>query len=809
MPQQKERIIERLHEGFRFLKLDWEDTTDLSSPDLDDGAWETVTVPHDWGIGHDFEEDHDAFYQDTVIDGITKPVRHTGDTGALPHVGCGWYRLPISIPEESRGRRIELILDGVMWESEIYVNGELAGKNHFGYLSYAVDLTPYIKFGEKNLLAIRAVVKPNCSRWYPGAGIYRNAYLVTKSEASIAYCGIRTWIRDVSEESATLTVNLSTDGCADSFEIELCAPDGSAVLSGRGMIVGKTGVYTARVESPELWSLERRNLYTLRVKIFSEGKRTDADSVKIGFRDCRFDAAEGFFLNGKHLKFKGVCNHHDLGVFGAAINLSALRRQLTILQDIGVNAIRTSHNPPAPELLSLCDEMGFLVMDEFFDEWKNPKVANGYAKYFDEHAEADVASIIHRDINHPSIVMWSIGNEMVEIRRPDGVEVAKLLCEVCHREDPTRPTTAGLNHPTTAEPNGFFDALDVIGLNYTPHLYKMFHDKYPDKAFFGSETVSCLSTRGEYRLPAVVEMPAKPNSDLTVSDYALASTSWSYHPDREFVAQEDVSSNLGEFVWTGFDYLGEPTPYHAEWPARSSFFGIVDTAGLPKSRFYQYKSQWSDKKVLFVMPHWNFEGREGEKVPVHIFTNYDRVELFVNGQSMGVKEKSREVRDYGTNRIIEGNPDIARCRIVYEDVIYAPGELVAVAIGENGEALARTRVKTAGEPYTVKLVPETKTITADGEDVCFVRAYVVDRYGYVCPTASNLIRFRAEGAGELYATDNGDPRDTNGFFRHEKKALNGALVAVIKSIKGQTGRIDLYADSEGLVSCAATVFAKE
>ena len=668
------------------------------------------------------------------------------------------------------------------------------------------SLTKYA--GARNVLAIRAVVKPNCSRWYPGAGIYRNAYLVTKSEASIAYCGIRTWIRDVSEESATLTVNLSTDGCADSFEIELCAPDGSAVLSGRGMIVGKTGVYTARVESPELWSLEKRNLYTLRVKIFSEGKRTDADSVKIGFRDCRVDAAEGFFLNGKHLKFKGVCNHHDLGVFGAAINLSALRRQLTILQDIGVNAIRTSHNPPAPELLSLCDEMGFLVMDEFFDEWKNPKVANGYAKYFDEHAEADVASIIHRDINHPSIVMWSIGNEMVEIRRPDGVEVAKLLCEVCHREDPTRPTTAGLNHPTTAEPNGFFEALDVIGLNYTPHLYKMFHDKYPDKAFFGSETVSCLSTRGEYRLPAVVEMPAKPNSDLTVSDYALASTSWSYHPDREFVAQEDVSSNLGEFVWTGFDYLGEPTPYHAEWPARSSFFGIVDTAGLPKSRFYQYKSQWSDKKVLFVMPHWNFEGREGEKVPVHIFTNYDRVELFVNGQSMGVKEKSHEVRDYGVNRIIEGNPDIARCRIVYEDVVYAPGELVAVALGENGEVLARTRVKTAGEPYSIKLVPETKAIIADGEDACFVRVYVVDRYGYVCPTASNLIRFRAAGAGTLYATDNGDPRETAGYFRREKKALNGALVAVIKSQKGETGTVDLYADADGLVSSATTIFAK-
>ena len=809
MLSKRERTAERLHEGFRFMKLDWEDTTDLSTPDLDDSTWETVDVPHDWAIGHDFLEDNDASHMEIDADGITKPIRHTGRTGALPHIGCGWYRLPLDLPAENKGKRLELILDGVMWESEVYFNGQLVGRNHFGYRSYAVDLTPYAKFGTRNLLAIRAVVKPDCSRWYPGAGIYRNAYLVTKAEDSIAYCGIRTWIRDVSRESATLTVNVSTEGCADSFEIELCSPDGANVLSGRGMIVGKTGVYTAKIDSPELWSLTKRNLYTLRVKTFVSGKKTDSDCVRIGFRDCRFDPQKGFFLNGEALKFKGVCNHHDLGVFGAAINLSALRRQLTVMQEMGVNAIRTSHNPPAPELLDLCDEMGFLVIDEFFDEWRIPKVSNGYAQYFDEHAETDTAAIIRRDINHPSVVMWSLGNEIGEIGEPDGWQVEKLLNDVCHREDPTRPTTAGLNRPLVAEKNGLFEHIDVVGLNYFPHHYKALHEKYPDKVFYGSETASCISTRGEYRLPAVVEMPTKPNEELTVSDYALSSTSWSYHPDREFVAQEDVPSNLGEFVWTGFDYLGEPTPYYSQWPARSSYFGIVDTAGLPKSRFYQYKSQWSDKKVLFVMPHWNFEGREGETVPVHIFTNYDRVELFVNGQSMGVKEKSREVADYGPNRIIEGNPDIARCRIVYEDVVYAPGELVAVALGENGEELARTRVKTAGEPYTIKLVPERKTITADGEDACFVRAYVVDRYGYVCPTASNRIHFRAEGAGTLYATDNGDPRETDGYFRPDKKVLNGACVAVIKSIKGRTGTVDLYADAEGLVSCAATVFAKE
>lgn len=806
--EKKERITERLHEGFRFKKLDWEDTTDLSAPTLNDSEWEAVTVPHDWAIGHDFEEDHDPSYSEVLADGILRPAKHTGRTGALPHVGCGWYRIPLDIPEESQGKRLELIFDGIMWESEIYLNGQRVGGNHFGYRSFSVDITSFARCGERNLLAIRAVVKPNCSRWYPGAGIFRNVYLVTRAEDSLAYCGIRTWIRDVSEEEATLMVNLFTDGCADSFEIELCAPEGGNVLSGRGLLVGKTGVYTAKVEMPELWSPDTPNLYTLRVKLFRQGKKTDSDQIRIGFRNCQFDANEGFSINGKSMKFQGVCLHHDLGVFGAAINYSALRRQLSIMQEMGVNAVRTSHNPPAPELLDLCDEMGILVIDEFYDEWRSPKVANGYAQYFDEHAEQDTAAIIHRDINHPSIIMWSIGNEMVELKDPDGWKLAKMLSDICHQEDPTRPTTAGMNNPLGAEANGFFDNLDIIGLNYCPHRYKVFHEKYPDKIFYGSETASCISTRGEYRLPAVVEMPTKPNSDLTVSDYALSSTGWSYHPDREFVAQEDNPSNLGEFVWTGFDYLGEPTPYYSQWPVRSSYFGIVDTAGIPKSRFYQYKSQWTDKKVLFVMPHWNFEGREGEKIPVHIFTNYDRVELFVNGQSMGVKEKSREVRDYGVNRIIEGNPDIARCRIVYEDVIYTPGELVAVALGENGEVLARTRVKTAGEPYTIKLVPERKTVTADGEDACFVRAYVVDRYGYVCPTASNLIRFKVEGAGELYATDNGDPRETDGYFRPDKKALNGVCVAVIKTVKGQTGTIGLRADSEGLVSSAATLFAQ-
>lgn len=804
-----ERTVQRLHEGFRFLKVDVDCKKDYSTLILDDSAWEQVTVPHDWAIGHDFCEDNDASYHTIVADGIKRPIRHTGRTGALPTVGCGWYRLPLYIPPEAEGKRLELVFDGVMWECEIYLNGNPVGAHHFGYTSFTIDITPFARFGASNLLAVKATVKPNCSRWYPGAGIFRNVYLVTRAKDSLSYCGIRTWIRDVTEESASLTVNISADGAPDTFEIELCSPEGTNVLSGRGLFVAGHGVYTAKIDSPALWSVSSPLLYTLRVKTFRGGKRTDCDEVRIGFRDCRFDPDEGLFLNGEPLKLHGVCDHHDLGCLGAAVNVSALRRKLSLLLGMGVNAIRTSHNPPAPELLDLCDEMGLLVIDEMFDEWRVPKVENGYFQYFDKHAETDATAVIHRDMNHPSVFAWSIGNEVPEQKLEGGAEVAKMLSDICHREDPTRPTTIGIDQPAAAEEHGFFDAVDLIGLNYKPYLYKQFHEKYPDKIFYGSETASCISTRGEYKLPAVVQSPMPIYDDLTQSDYGLSAPHWAYYPDRELCEQIDDPFIFGEFVWTGFDYLGEPTPYYTEWPARSSYFGILDTAGIPKSRYYLYKSMWTDSKVLHVLPHWNFEGHEGETVPVHILTNYDRVELFVNGSSAGIREKQKATEPLGEKRIYEDFRDINRCRIVFDNVTYAKGELVAVARGENGEELARTRVKTAGKPYAIRLEAEEKFLTAGGEDVCFVRAKIVDRYGYPCPTAECTLRFRAEGAGTLYATDNGDPRDTVGFFSDVRKTLNGSCVAVVRASADQVGNISLFADAEGLVSAATTIFLEE
>ena len=799
-----ERITKRLHEGFRFKKLNIDEISEnLSSKELDDSAWESVTVPHDWAVGHDFKKEYDITYRTIWADGIYKPIEQTGRSGALPTTGIGWYRLPLEIPKESKGKILELVFDGVMWECEVYLNGALVGKNHFGYRSFSVDITKAASYGESNLLAVKVVLKHDASRWYSGAGIYRNVYFVTKSVDSVAYCGIKTQI-DTKIDGSVAEIELTADTCGapDFVKYRLIDRDGCTVLAGEGK-----GVINASLPSPKLWTLEEPYLYTLEVSTVKGGEVTDTDSVRLGFRNCLFTPDKGFFLNGKPTKIHGVCMHHDLGIFGAAINYSVLKRQITIMHEMGVNSIRTSHNPPAPELLDICDEMGILVMDEFFDEWRLGKVGFGYAQNFDKHAESDAVAIIRRDVNHPSVFMWSIGNEIEEQKQADGGKTAKWLTDICHREDRTRPTTAGLNANAQAEENGFFDAIDLIGLNYKPHFYKQYHEKYPDKIFYGAETESCVSTRGEYKFPVCVEPNAPVREDLTVSDYALSSPRWAYYPDREFIAQRDEFI-FGEYVWTGFDYMGEPTPYYAEWPVRSSFFGIVDLSGLPKSRYWQYLAEWTDNDVLFVMPHWNLEGHEGEEIPVHIITNYDKAELFLNGRSLGVKEKVKNPEYNVSERVIKDRTLQNAYRIIF-DVPYEAGELVAVAYDENGNEAIRKVVKTAGEPCAVKLEAERTQICADGEDVCYVRAYVYDKDGNPCPTASNLISFSAEGAGRIYGTDNGDPTETSGYFNQNRKLLNGACVAALISEKGAYGKLTLTAKSEGLVEASVTIEVKQ
>ena len=619
------RKTQVLKQGFRFQKypLGGVDAA-VFMPDFDDSAWRTVSVPHDWGIEGEFCKENDPSVRRIVEDGMPTEIVHTGRSGGLPTVGEGVYRKWVTLDEVETA---VLELDGAMWESHVYVNGKRAGGCHFGYLSYEVDITDFAVKGE-NLIAVHVIMKPDCSRWYSGAGLYRNLRLVTKPRAHIRYNGV--WVRQVYVDPKTAVFDISVDATVDcDFTAKITDPKGEV-----RELSTEDDMLSLMIEHPMLWDVDAPNLYTAEITL--DGG--DTTTVRFGARMCEF-RKDGFFLNGRYLKMNGVCMHHDLGSIGAAVNRSAMLRQIEILKGMGVNAIRTSHNPPAPELLELCDEQGILVMDEFFDEWTIEKTKNGYHKYFHEHAQADVEAIIRRDRNHPSVIMWSIGNEIGEQGRPDGWKIARMLSDTVRRVDPTRPTTAGFNHYETIFSNRLAFYVDIVGHNYKPHRYAETRENYPEMRLIGSETESCVSTRGVYDLPAVINIGTPKNEQLTVSAYDLCAPPWAYYAERELAAQKDCPYMMGEFIWTGFDYMGEPTPYYTEWPSRSSYFGVVDLAGLPKNRYYCYRAAWTDIPTLHVFPHWNWEGKEGEVVPIHVYTNYEEVELFINGVSQGKRRQ--------------------------------------------------------------------------------------------------------------------------------------------------------------------------
>ena len=791
-----DRTVQRLSKDFRFRQFPLNAAyLDFCGKEYDDGDWESVRVPHDWAANGLFAADNDASCMSIVQDGIVKPIVHTGRTGALPTIGCGIYRKWLDIAADAAGKEIFLEFDGVMWEARIFINGREVFFNHFGYKSFCVDITDYVIPGERNLLAVAAFVYPDCSRWYPGAGIYRNVRLIMKNKAHIAYNGI--WVRqlEVTDELASFLLCVDYEGTDQAdLKAKILDPDGN--LAAEVSAAGKTG-HAEQVfvlSKPVRWDMDAPRMYTAVVQLCDEeGNVLDGTEASFGIRTIRFCADEGFFLNGRHVRINGVCMHHDLGSLGAALNKAALRRQLEKLMEMGVNAIRTSHNPPAPELLDLCDEMGLLVIDEFFDEWKSPKISNGYSKYFDDFAVSDIRDIMRRDRNHPSVVMWSIGNEIMEQGQTDGWRVAKLLADATRSNDPTRPVTAGLNSPVEAFKNHMPDFLDVVGLNYKPHLYATFHEDHPDKPMLGAETASCVSTRGVYKLPAQIDRPVQPQEDLTVSAFELCAPNWAMHPEIEWESQDDNAGIAGEFVWTGFDYLGEPTPYYGQWPSRSSYFGIFDMAGLPKNRYYGYKSRWTKEPVLHVFPHWNWEGMEGQGVPVHVYTNYPKVELFLNGKTQGVQCFSQE-------------NELTRYRMIWEDVCYEPGTLLAVAYDENGAEAMRAEVKTAGKPAAVRLLAERSAICADGEDLVYVIASVVDENGTVCPHADNRLIFEVSGAGELLTTDAGDQRETESFARADKKALAGYLVGCVRSLE-EPGKVRIRVRGDGLQAAEVTVDA--
>ncbi len=799
-----ERIKTKLAYDWRFMLFpDGTAPDEVFAADFDDAAWETVRVPHDWAAAGVFDEKNDCSYSAISQDGITHPIEHSGRTGALPIVGLGVYRRTIEIAAEDAGRRIFLEFDGVMWDSDVYVNGQHAAFNHFGYKSFSVDITDFVTFGGVNTVAVAARVYEDCSRWYPGAGMYRNAYLVKKAASYITYNGA--WLRqlEVTKDFAKFLLSLDYVGPETvQFKADILDPAGAVVATvEHGTYLGELSDIFV-LPAPKLWDMDAPHLYTANITLLNEaGEALDNVSVRFGVRTIQFTPDGGFFLNGRQQKMNGVCNHHDLGSLGAAVNVAALRRQLKLMQEMGVNAIRTSHNPPSPELLDLCDELGLVVMDEFFDEWYIPKVKNGYSKYYRDHAAGDVIDVIRRDRNHPSVVLWSIGNEINEQNDKEGWRAAMMLTETVHRTDPTRPTTAGFDRGWACFDNHLANFVDVVGLNYKPWMYAEAHKKHPGMVLVGTETASCVSTRGVYTFPAEVNIPVRLEEDLSVSAYELAAPGWAYYAEREFAVQDDYPWLAGEFVWTGMDYLGEPTPYYNKWPSRSSYFGVVDLAGLPKNRFYGYKAHWTNDEVLHVFPHWNWAGKEGEVVPVHVYSSYPMVELFVNGVSQGKKVFTH----YGS--IVNGGSgaELGRYRLMWNDVVYQPGEVKAVAYDAKGNAVAEAVVKTAGTPARLVLSADRASLAADGDDLVYVTAAVVDADGVVCPLADDRITFSVTGAGELLTTDAGDQRETESFARADKKALAGYLVACVRSLKDVTGVLTVTASADGLVGGSVTV----
>lgn len=802
-----ERLLEK---GWTFTKGD---STVFSAVDFNDKDWQKVTVPHDWAIYGPFSIDNDK--QNTAIlqDGQKEAMEHAGRTGGLPFVGTGWYRLDLEVPEYTQGKKCVLLFDGAMSHARVFVNGHEAAYWPNGYNAFIVDATEFLKPGETNVLAVRLENETESSRWYPGAGLYRNVRLIVTDDVHVPVWGTQLTTPVVQEDHAKVLLKTRLDfpegKTLGDYRIVTEIKDASGKVvatnerdgSADGMFAGaKAFEQELIVADPQLWSPETPVLYTAVSKIYEGNDLKDEYETPFGIRTLEIIPDKGFFLNGKPLKFKGVCNHHDLGPLGAATNEAALRRQVRIMKDMGCNAIRTSHNMPSTELVRICDEMGMMLMLESFDEWQTAKVQNGYHKYFKEWVEKDLVNLVHHFRNNPSVVMWCIGNEV-----PDqwsgtmGAKLTRQLQDICHREDPTRPVTLGMDAPDAVVNNNMAAVLDVPGFNYRPHKYQENYAKLPQQIILGSETASTLSSRGVYKFPVERRSMMK-YDDHQASSYDVEHCSWSNLPEDDFMQHEDNPYCIGEFVWTGFDYLGEPTPYYSDWPSHSSLFGIVDLAGIPKDRYYLYRSHWNkEAETLHILPHWTWKGREGEVTPVFVYTNYPSAELFINGKSQGKRTKDTSVT-------LDGSKDEksqkefkrqSRYRLMWMDTKYEPGTLKVVAYDEQGKAVAEKEIHTAGEPYRIVLTADRDTITADGKDLSFITVSVVDKDGNLCPDASNQISFKVKGAGTYRAGANGDPTSLESFQKPQMKVFSGMMTAIVQS-EEKAGTIRVEASSKGL-----------
>lgn len=784
-----QRQLVSLNGEWKFTRTDLPTNASLPA----DRSWQSVTVPHDWAITGPFDKSIDMQVVKITQNNEKTATEHTGRTGSLPYIGTGWYQREFVVPATAED--VELQFDGAMAHPTVYVNGVEVGKWAYGYTPFNIDITNYVKRGASNRIAVRMENQPESSRWYPGAGLYRPVSVVYRRHTHIPSWTSCVTTEKLLDRSAVLSLSSRVVGASDvtSVSLRVLAPNGAVAYESSSVKPLSDGSVNFRFELPDasLWSPESPSLYRAELVVRNSADKVDTENITFGVRTVTVGSNGGFQLNGVSRKIKGVCLHHDLGPLGSAVNKAALARQLKLVKELGADAIRTSHNIPSQWQMELCDSLGLMVMAESFDMYKYPKMKYGYNLLFDEWADKDISALVLAHRNHPSIVMWSIGNEIPEQGSAEGVRMARHLQDLCHRLDPSRPVTQGMDRVDAAVKSGFAQVMDIPGLNYRLHRYDYAYKNLSHGFILGSETASTVSSRGVYHFPVVETKDAR-TPDTQCSSYDLGACNWSNIPDDDFSMQDDHDWVVGEFVWTGFDYLGEPTPYDAVWPSRSSYFGIFDLAGLPKDRYYLYRSRWNKSEhTLHLLPHWTWPDRIGQETPVFCYTDYPRAELFVNGVSQGVRVKSDTSR-------------LDRYRLRWMNVRYQPGTLKVVAYNDKGEVCAVDSVVTAGRPYAIRLTPDRKVLTADGSDLAFVRASVVDKAGNLCPDATNQLLFSVKGAASYKCACNGDATSLESFVAPRMRTFSGELVFVVQSgIK--SGEAKLTVSSKGLRPATALI----
>lgn len=745
--------------------------------------YKPVTIPHDWAINGSFDKKWDLQFVAIEQNGETEKTEKSGRSGALPWIGRGFYKTTVDLKKLPKTAVLEF--DGAMADPHVYINGKLAGHWAYGYNAFRVDAAPYLKKG-KNEISVSLNNREESSRWYPGGGLYRPVQFVTNADAATINpwgCYFRTESIGNGKAEVSICTNIHNVDKTLSIENLLVDAAGKVVAQFKFDDFDAQGnvVKTLTVDDAHLWSPETPYLYKLVTRLYRNKKLIDQTQQKVGIRTVRVAQYDGFQLNGVSRKIKGVCLHHDLGPLGAAVNKAALIRQIRTMKDMGCDAIRTAHNMPSTWQMEVCDSMGMMVMAESFDMWIYPKCKNGYALNFKDWADKDIENLVLNHRNHPSIVMWSIGNEIPEQWSEEGRNISKHLQDLCHKFDPTRPVTQGMDRAEDALKSGFAQVMDVPGFNYRVHKYDNNIKQLPKGFLLGSETASTVSSRGVYKFP-VEASDSKTYTDGQCSSYDVEYCPWSNLPDDDWRMQDDRDYTIGEFVWTGYDYLGEPSPYDEYWPSRSSYFGICDLAGLPKDRYYLYRSHWrKDDATLHVLPHWTFPGREGETTPVYCYTSWPSAELFVNGKSQG--------------RILKNpNTRLDRYRLRWNNVKYEPGEIKVVAYDYDGTAKGEKIIRTAGAPAHIVLKADRNSISSKGEDLSFVTVSVVDKNGTPCPTATNNMKFNVSGAGKFRVACNGDATSLVAFNSTEMPLFSGELVVVVEGLRHGTAMLSVSAD---------------